>query len=249
MSADTGRFPSGNTFPPASAGVGSWAASYASLAAFGMGLSASQIVFHGTEIDKGTTDVFNSKSVSATITVASTPRGGTILLNTSTTASQFNGLSCVVSNGNGVVGLIKNERWAALGRMKFSAGSAQSNHEFGVTVGVGGIGLVTGNNSGVGIIIINGVAFLQINGGGLLTTVATTWTVDTTLYHDILVTFDLTTVRLFVDGVQVASTTTLTNMPNAAAGSHATCCVINGTDTVNYTLSADALGVFVQPPT
>lgn len=233
---------------PTAAGA-DWVSARRSTAASMLGVSENLLIWYGSDVGMATADIVGVKSASATaLSFPATPRGGTVLMQTSTTASQFNGISCAIGTSNGVVGVIKNERWAFAARAKFSAGSAQSNHELGVTSGVGGIGVITGNNNGVGIILVNGAASLQINGGGALTTVASTWTVDTTLFHDVMVTFDLTTVRLFVDGAQVASTTTLTNMPNTAASAHATALVANGTDVVNYTLQVDKLGCFVPEP-
>lgn len=228
---------------------GGWEAGKLSFAASILGISQDRLHWHGSDADKGTVDLVNVKSASATaVSWPATPRGGTALLQTSTTAAQFNGISCAVGVSNGVVGVIKNEKWVFAARAKLSAGSAQSTHELGVTSGVGGIGTVTGNNNGVGLFVSGGVANLQLNSGGSLTTVASSWTVNTALYHDFVVTYDLTTVRLFIDGIEVASTVTLTNMPNASASAHATGCVTNGTDVINYTLSVDKLGVICDEP-
>jgi len=50
--------------------------------------------------------------------------------------------------------------------------------------------------------------------GGATTTVVTSWTPETTSYHDFAIASDLVTVRAFVDGILVGSTTTLTNLDN-----------------------------------
>lgn len=238
MSADTARFPVGNTFPSSSSGSTGWFAGMNSLASSLLNIPAAQVSDTRSECDHGLVDIAQNVS-GGTLTFPTSPRGGIAFLQSLAVASKFAGF---IGVSNGVLGNIKTDKWLYACRAKISAGDAQSTHEMGVATGVGGIGTVSGVNAGVGFIVINGVASLQANNGGALTTQATTWPVDTTTSHNFVVTNDGTTINAYVDGVLVG-TIVNTNVPTSVGG-HFMCFVSNGTTAANRTLAADKVGVW-----
>jgi hypothetical protein len=208
------------------------------------GISAASIGRTVSEADRGATDLPVNNS-GGTVTYPTTPRGGVAFMQTTATNGRYASVSGL-SNG-GVIGNIKTDRWFFACRAKVSASDAQSTHEMGVGPGVGGVGTVTGVNNGVGFILVNGVLNLQCNNGGTLTTVATSWVLDTTLFHNFEIAFDATTVTAYVDGVSVGSTSTLTNVPAVSGGSFEAL-VSNGSSLVNRTLTVDKIGCWFDQP-
>lgn len=130
--------------------------------------------------------------------------GGKYTLTTGAT----NGGVAGVTIGGWTIANPSLERWWIASQFQItSATDAQA--ELGVVVLDGGAG------DRVELIGNNGALTLRFLKGSTPTDLVTSWTVDTTAPHEFAVTFDLTTVRVFVDQVQVAAQTVLTNMPTA----------------------------------
>lgn len=131
--------------------------------------------------------------------------GGSIQTASSATANS-DGL---LHNQDFQVAAIKTKKWYIAARAKIGgATDAQAN-----------LSLVSIANGGTptefcDLHVTNGVLTLTVT-NGTPTNVTTTWTVDTAAAHDFAVSFDLVTVRAYVDGLEVGSTATLTNMSTA----------------------------------
>lgn len=225
----------------ASAAGGGWDGAMANMASALLGIPSSQLKRTFTECERGLNEVASNVS-GGTLTFPTSPRGGIAFLQTTATASRFAGF---IGVSNGVLGNIKTDVWLFACRTKLSTGDAASSHEMGVAPGVGGIGIISGVNSGVGFIVINGIASLQANNGGALTTVVSTWVVDTTASHDFVVVYNGTTILGYVDGVLVATIATNANVP-ATAGGHFMNFAANGVTAANRTLATDSIGVWFK---
>jgi hypothetical protein len=223
------------------ASVASWKAARDARACSFLGIPASQLSDSYTDLTDNGASTPQVKSASASAnTYPTSPRGGLVLLQTTATANQWAGIGYL---GNGNIGNIKNDKWLLAARVLFTAGDANSSYQIAVGGGVGGLDATSGVNAGAGVNVINGVANLVLNNAGATTTVALTWTFDTTLYHDVEVFYDLTTVICHFDGVEVGRTTTLTNMPTTA-GAGRTASVANGATTASRLFRVEKIGVW-----
>ena len=126
--------------------------------------------------------------------------GGSVLVATSTTTA---GETILFQNGF-VVTNCKTKRWYIASRsLIVTASDAQTE--------IYPVHLYDGGGNPQGLVVVNGQLLLRIASGGT-TDVVTSWTVDTTVPHDFAVSFDLTTVTAWVDGVSVGTQTLLTNL-------------------------------------
>lgn len=219
-----------------------WASAQAVAAMSALSLSASRLTQSFTECDHGLVELAQNNSGGTVAFPSNAVRGAVALLSSTATISRYAG---VLGSGGGLIINIKTDKWYFAARAKFSASDAQSSHELGIATGVGGIGTVSAVNAGVGLIINNGVASLQCNNGGSLTTVASSWTFDTTTSHDIVVINDTATITLQIDGTTVATTSTLTNVPTSSAGQYMGF-VSNGTTAANRTITLEKIGVWTD---
>jgi hypothetical protein len=135
--------------------------------------------------------------------------GGKYTVTTGATAASAAG----VTIGGWTIANPTLERWWMASQFQItSATDAQA--ELGV------LGLDGGAGDRVELIGNNSVLTLRLIKGGTTTDLVTNWTVDTTVPHEFGLAFDLTTVRVFVDQVQVGAQSTLTNLPTAEGQLH-----------------------------
>lgn len=101
---------------------------------------------------------------------------------------------------------MKTGKWALALRAKFAAPAGGQLSQIGTcNTGAGHVVAVGTDNA------IDATHFMVKITGGATTSVVTTLLADTSL-HDIVLTFDATTLRITFDGTQVGSTTTTTNL-------------------------------------
>lgn len=134
--------------------------------------------------------------------------GGGVQITTGATANSDE----ILFNSSFMVSNLKTKRWYAAVRAKIET----------ATDAAAQIDLVNGYQTSANQVclkVTNGVLQLVAT-DGTPTTVTTSWTVDTTAKHDFAISFDLTAIRAYVDGVEVGSITDLTHIP-AAAGEYA----------------------------
>jgi hypothetical protein len=157
--------------------------------------------------------------------------GGIVKCDTTATASKTSGFSFV--GANGPVSGTKTVRWGFACRSRLSAGDAASTHEMGLSNG-----LNISANGAAGFVSVNGVTVLRLFSPGTTDVATTGWAYDTTLYHDFEIFFDLTTVSAYIDGVLVASTAVLTNLPNMTGAGWCVMCG-NGATAASRTVETD----------
>lgn len=145
-----------------------------------------------------------------TVTYPSTARGGVALL--STVAAGFAGIMAgAPSQFTGQVLNPKTEQWATIVRAKIGALTAAVTYFLGLHP--------TGFSDHTGVKILGtgaGTGTLQIVAGGA-TVVSTAFALDTTTFHDYMVTYDTVTMSLYVDSVFVLSTQNSANVITAAS--------------------------------
>jgi len=114
----------------------------------------------------------------------------------------------------------KTDKWYAATRLRiFTATDAQTTLRI--------CGCHEGLNDTASLNVKNGVLNIELMIGGVNTLTATSWTVETSNFHDFALSFDGTTVTAYVDGASVGSTTNLANMPTGDG--YASCQGLNGT--------------------
>lgn len=226
--------------------VPGWAAARAARCVSILGIAAAQVGWDYSDLTDGGALTPGAKSAGATATTYPTsPRGGYAFLSTSASANNWAALGY---SANGGVANPKTEKWWLGARLQYSASDANSSHQLALSNGMGGLDATTGVNVGVGVNVVNGVASLVCNLVGTVTSVALTWTFDSAAYHDIDVGFDGTTLIAYVDSIEAARTTTLTNLLSSAGCGH-TASVANGATAAIRTLRVEKLGLwFDQGP-
>lgn len=223
------------------ASVAGWRAAREARAVSILGVPAGQLSESYSDMSDNGASTPQVKSGSATAnTYPASPRGGLCLLQTSATANQWSAIGFL---GNGTIANMKTDRWLLAARVLYTAGDANSSYQIAVGGGVGGLDATTGVNSGCGVNVVNGVASLVLNNGGVATTVALTWAFDTLLYHDVEVFYDATTVICYIDGVEAGRTTTLTNMPTTS-GAGRTASVANGATASSRLFRVEKIGLW-----
>lgn len=166
--------------------------------------------FVGADFDF--TAAYNGGGSTPPTLATASARGGVIRIDTSATAART---SHVVFQGFGAYSVPKTTRIYFLAHALIrDLGDALSLHEMGISVG--GTGGIHDQTAGLGFSMANGVMNLELRNAGVSTIVPTTWTPETTLYHDFAFAFDLTTITAYVDDVAVGSTSVLTNFPPGA---------------------------------
>lgn len=133
--------------------------------------------------------------------------GGYVQITTGATANS----DMILRLGSDVITRLDTRRWCVASRARISSTpDAQSQDEPVI--------LRSSSTVYVSLVVTGSTLNLRINNAGAITDVAANWTVDTVNAHDFAITFDLTTVRGFVDGVQVAATANLTNLAPTSLG-------------------------------
>lgn len=101
-------------------------------------------------------------------------------------------------------------------------------------------------NDWMGLQLKNGVLNLILIKGGVPTTVPTSWTPETTNYHDFAVSLDKVTARAFVDAVEVGNTAVLTNATNTPCNFETN--TQNGASTADQQTIIDKAAVYTEGP-
>ncbi len=222
--------------------VPGWMFPVANAAISAVGLSASTIGWSLSDGTNGQSDFVSVAGGSGTVTFPSSPRGGVALVSSTGTANRW-GCGASVST---MIGNLKTDRWYVYVYAKLSAGDANSSHEMCLAPG-GGFTTVTGVNNGVGFQAVNNALNFVVNNAGSLTTVATGWTYDTTLYHEFVFYNDTSNVKAFVDGVLVA--TVANSAVGASLGCQHSCVAANGATAATRTVAVDKIATFFDRPT
>lgn len=213
-----------------------WFAKQKYFAASVLGLTPSQLsILVESELAAVTTGIGVSNTGSGSGAIVATT-GGLANLITGVTGSSTSRLTC----GNATC-IPSGSVWAVGTRTKVvTATDAQA------LLSVCGLNNTLASDNAY-LIISNGVLNIRLMASSVATTVATSWAVDTTTYHDFLMTFDGTTVKAFVDGVLVGSTTTLSNLTGGASNFEAN--AQNGSTATSRQITVDKLFLYLKSPT